>query len=204
MRRPWERLDTRVAQAFLVAALLSPLFAPVYRVLFAGQIEPRLAALRLEAVVSQSLRAHQLDPWGREFVTGMDLCYSVGPNGVDENGGGDDVWVMERSIYRVVERPAVAIYLGAPWNVLTLLALLWGTFALARLLPRGRASLEALATLLAATPLLVLVTWLVDSYGWFVGGMLTDVLLIPAWLAAWLTCVLLTLLGVTGVRRLRP
>jgi hypothetical protein len=54
------------------------------------------SALRFGAGANGLTNRHPLDPWGHPYVYratpgGPPQLYSIGPNGVDENGAGDDI-----------------------------------------------------------------------------------------------------------------
>lgn len=99
------RLDLLAAAAFAVGVALSSCAQPLWR-----SVDPRTA-------VWDAVRAGKfepLDPWGRTFrhlpgtsgplshdrwPVGVDGAYSVGPDGIDDRGTGDDVLLRPGGSY---------------------------------------------------------------------------------------------------------
>lgn len=84
-------------------------------------LKPTLRVVWPELAVECALReGARVDPWGKAWVPWMkegfaSSCYSCGPNGRDEDGGGDDVWGMAGDFAFAAEPDRVG------WNVLGLL-----------------------------------------------------------------------------------
>lgn len=144
-------------------------------------LEPLLRAVSPALAVECALRqGSRLDPWGNAFVFDLKqgfavACHSMGPNGIDENCGGDDINGVAGHLGFAIEPDtfwwSVLAWTIAPSHVIGI-AVVIGWFVLApRLWASDRQSLGVeliSALILAALP--IGLTWVVVSFLWGAAG----------------------------------
>lgn len=175
-------------------ACLAPIFGPVWHRAFEPEIRDFQDYMKM--------RSDPLDPWGNPWLPMLDGKQSLGPNGVDEGGQGDDL-VMS-TLGRPIPPPEVAVYERAPADYLLAIALGLGSFLAARNLRRRSTHARELGlTLALAAPLIVATLWILYECWpyWRFAASFHEFLLAPAPLAAAGSVVLVYAVGVFAIRR---
>lgn len=209
-RSRWDVAIYGLVAALIVLALAGPPLA--------GALDPRLPmsvvhhdaqAIRTRA----GQRNEAEDPWGTPFVWALDgRVWSLGPNRLDDGGGGDDILLLDRrdARLRLYENATEGLF-----GLAVLLALLWELLrALSERLRAPRGPLPAEAGQAAALALLVApvvgVGLLIVSH-LLPGQALTDLgealrgaMLVPWELALAATVYLLTAAVLLGIRLRAP
>jgi len=194
-RRPWRwtLLDKLAVAACLFLLALTPAFGRLWSMAFGPEISDFQAYRRM--------LADPIDPWSNPWIPWIDAMQSLGPNGLDEGGTGDDVVIS--TLTGVTAPPEVAIYERAPLDYLVALALLTGVFlAATSIRPRGSRTRELALTTALAAPLIAATLWIQYEFWayWRSAASFGELLVAPAPLAAGGSVVLIYLVGVLAIR----